>query len=251
MTQPEVANNDISPTKHIIILMKKPAIVKGREPIGRLPGVVAVESEAMKPSSISLAAVVLAAGRSSRMGCPKLLLPWAETSLLGHLIAQWKHLGARVIGVVCATGDIGINAELDRLQLPAAQRIMNPVPEHGMFSSVQCAATWHGWPPEVSHWAIVLGDQPHLRLETLEAIVAFTAANPGKICQPRKSGHRHHPVIMPRIVFESIRNTVATTLKEFLVSFESAYCEMNDPGLELDIDRPEDYQKALQFGKTM
>jgi len=96
----------------------------------------------------------------------------------------------------------------------------------------------------LTHWAIVLGDQPHLRLETLRTIIDFGAANLDKVCQPRKDGHRYHPVVLPRKVFEQLRSSTAAILKEFLGSYETAYCETADAGLELDIDRPEDYQKA-------
>ena len=39
--------------------------------------------------------IILAAGASSRMGRPKMLLPWGATSVLGHLIGQWQTLGGR------------------------------------------------------------------------------------------------------------------------------------------------------------
>lgn len=181
------------------------------------------------------------------MGRPKLLLPWGQTSVLGHLLEQWQRLGAKQIAVVCAAADAGMNAEFGRLGFPEAQRIVNPAPERGMFSSIQCAAAWKGWLPTLSHWAIVLGDQPHLRFETLKAILEFSASNPEKVCQPRKDGHRHHPVVLPRAMFERLATATAPNLRDFLDSCETAYCEINDPGLELDIDRPEDYQKALEI----
>jgi len=199
----------------------------------------------------SLGIVILAAGRSSRMGRPKLLLPWGETSVLGHLVGQWQAVGATQIAVVCAAGDAAINAELDCLSFSATQRIINPGPERGMFSSIQCAAGWQGWSPALTHWAIVLGDQPHLRLETLRTTVNFSAANPNKVCQPRKNGHRYHPVILPRDAFEHLHKSVAVNLKEFLASCESKFCEMTDAGLELDIDEPQDYQKALETWKLL
>jgi len=199
-----------------------------------------------KQKSYSLGVVILAAGRSSRMGQPKLLLPWGESSILGHLIHQWQLLGAKQITVVCGPNDRGIQTELTRLNFPQASRIVNPNPECGMFSSIQCAAGWHGWQQALTHWAIVLGDQPHLRLETLRAIIDFSTGHPDKVCQPRKDGHRYHPVVLPRKVFEQLRSSSAANLKEFLASCETAYCEMTDAGLELDIDRPEDYQKALE-----
>ena len=38
--------------------------------------------------------MILGAGASSRMGQPKLLLPWGATSVLGHQISTWQVLGA-------------------------------------------------------------------------------------------------------------------------------------------------------------
>jgi molybdenum cofactor cytidylyltransferase len=122
-----------------------------------------------------------------------------------------------------------------------------------MFSSIQCAAQWPGWEAALTHWALVLGDQPHLRPQTLRQVLDFSASHPTKVCQPARRGHGRHPVLLPRTVFRQLARSTATTLKEFLVarSREAALCEVDDPGIELDIDRPEDYEKALiQFQST-
>src|SRR5262252_5275392 len=137
----------------------------------------------------SFGVIILAAGKSSRMGQPKLLLPWGKTSILGRLIDQWTLLRAKQIAVVCRPDDAGINAELKRLNFPQFSRVVNRNPERGMFSSIQCAAGWAGWEPLLTHWTIVLGDQPHLRLETLRAIIDFGAVHSNEVCQPRKDGH--------------------------------------------------------------
>jgi len=199
------------------------------------------------PASLSVGVVILAAGRSRRMGRPKLLLPWGSSSVLGHLITQWQALGARQIAVVCALDESAIVTELDRLGFPAGQRVFNPDPERGMFSSIQCAAQWPGWQTAVTHWTLVLGDQPHLREATLRCLLEFGAAHPEAVCQPAHGGHRRHPVVLPRCAFHQLANSTATDLKEFLKSFATATCELDEAGLELDIDRPEDYEKALRM----
>jgi molybdenum cofactor cytidylyltransferase len=196
-----------------------------------------------------LGAVILAAGRSARMGRPKLLLPWGETTVLGHLLEQWRGLAAEQIAVVCVAGDQALLKELERLSLPAIDRIHNPAPERGMYSSIQCAAQWPGWKPSLTHWAIILGDQPHLRPETLQQVIAFAAAQPALVCQPSRGGRRRHPVLLPKTVFARLASASAGNLKEFLFEFDAAVCELEDPGLDLDLDRPEDYERALRMAK--
>src|ERR1041385_3317108 len=124
----------------------------------------------------SFGVVVLAAGRSGRMGQPKLLLPWQGRTVLSHLLAEWKKLGASQIVVVVARDAKAIHAELDRLGFPARDRVENPAPDRGMFSSIQCAARWRGWKRGLTHWDITLGDQPHVRETTLRALLDFAAA---------------------------------------------------------------------------
>ncbi len=169
--------------------------------------------------------------------------------VLGHLIRQWRALGAKQIAVVCAPGNRAIQAELDHLGFRAEDRIDNPTPERGMFSSIQCAAQWPGWQAALTHWAIVLGDQPHLQPRTLRRVLAFSAAHPAQVCQPARHGQGRHPVLLPKTLFRQLAGSTAATLKAFLAARprQVAGCEVDDPGLEVDIDRPEDYDRAVKL----
>ena len=195
--------------------------------------------------------VILGAGRARRMGRPKLLLPWGRTSVLGHLIAQWQGLGAKQIAFVCAAGDQPCLVELERLGFLATNRISNPAPNRGMFSSVQCAAQWSGWQPALTHWAIVLGDQPLVLGDTLRRLLEFSAARPDMICQPAQGGHGRHPVVLPQAAFLALADSTAPNLKAFLQTraAEVTYCAAQDPGLAVDLDWPEDYERALELAK--
>lgn len=192
-----------------------------------------------------LGIIILGAGASTRMGRPKLLLPWRGTTVIGELLAQWREIGAGQITVVLRPADMALAAELDQLNFPPAYRIENPQPEQGMFSSIVCAAYWDRWQPELSHWAIVLGDQPHLQPGTLRQLLEFSAQNRAMICQPVFGGRTRHPVILPRPAFVELKNTGAATLKEFmkLTAVPRVQCSMADAGLSLDMDTPEDYKR--------
>ena len=201
------------------------------------------------PFQSSAAAVILAAGKSKRMGSAKMLLPWGDTSVLGYIIKQWRALGVKQITVV--SGNEEVNFELDRLGVPRENRIFNPEPERGMFSSIQCAATWRGWGELLTHWVIILGDQPQLLPPTLAQLLDFAALNPERICQPLRHSHWRHPVVLPKSVFRQLSSSEAKTLREFLAGCDKSGFECEDPGLDLDIDTPADYQEVLKvFGGT-
>jgi len=138
---------------------------------------------------------------------------------------------------------------LDDLDFPKVNRVVNPTPERGMFSSIQCAARWSGWNAELTHWAIVLGDQPHLRAKTLLALLDFAGAQSNQVCQPSRLGRPRHPVVVPKTVFVELKDSRAATLKEFLQALPSgaALCELDDPGLDFDVDTPADYELALRL----
>jgi len=195
----------------------------------------------------ALGVVVLAAGRSTRMGTPKMLLPWRRTTVIGHLLQQWARLRSTQITVVCAVEDSRIAAELDRLLFPPEHRIYNPKPDLGMFSSICSAALWEGWATNLTHWAVVLGDQPHLNPATLEALIRFAASHADVVCQPSRGLRPKHPVIVPATSFRALRSTKASNLKEFLTGYEVALCELEDPALDWDLDTPEDYERALRL----
>jgi molybdenum cofactor cytidylyltransferase len=197
--------------------------------------------------SSTIGVIILGAGASSRMGRPKLLLPWHGTTVIGHIISQWRELGAAQITIVLRPNDVPLTTELNRLTFPQSNRIENSQPERGMFSSILCAAHWEGWKPNISSLAIVLGDQPHLRLETLRALLVFHEKHPDAVTQPEFAGHPRHPVLLPRRIFEELKQTRAETLKEFLkhISGSTVQYPVDDAGLSLDLDTPEDYKEAI------
>ncbi len=183
------------------------------------------------------------------MGRPKLLLPWGETSVLGHLLTQWQILRAARIVVVCAADDQPLLSELDRLAFPAENRIYNPSPADGMFSSVQRAASFSNWLSTLSHWALVLGDQPHLKTELLRSLLQFAAEQGDRITQLGRRGHGRHPVVFPAAIFSQLGASPAKTLKEFLAGAQDriALLETDDPAVDLDVDYPADYEQALRM----
>ena len=208
-------------------------------------------SNLLSTAPIRLGVAILAAGASSRMGQPKLLLRWGAGSILEHLVLLWQTLGAAQIAVVCSGQDQAMHAELNRLGLPRESRILNPDPTRGMFSSVQSAARWGGWAKTLTHIAFVLGDQPHVGAGTLSQLLGFAAAHPAGICQPSRNARPRHPVIVSQSILSELAASTEPDLKRFLQARgeQVALREIDDPALESDLDTLADYQTALRtFG---
>jgi molybdenum cofactor cytidylyltransferase len=191
-------------------------------------------------------AIILGAGASSRMGEPKLLLPWGSSSIIGHLISVWRLVGATQLAIVCAPPPHPIHVELDRLGFPCNSRIVNPAPALGMFSSIQAAARWTGWKPNLSHFALALGDQPQISASLILTIFKHAGQNPDAICQPALQKRPKHPVIFPRQTFFELATTTDVTLRDFLAKTQAprSLVEVADETLNIDLDTPAHYRLA-------
>jgi molybdenum cofactor cytidylyltransferase len=187
---------------------------------------------------------ILAAGDSLRMGQPKLCLPWKDTTVLGHLLTQWREAGAEKILVIypqCESSPVV--QELDRLKIPSDQRAATIAPERGMMGSVVTAAGLAARDSSLTHLIIALGDQPHLQTETLAQLLRQCANSPGKIVRVVHNGKAGHPLALPAILFDDLSKTSSATLRDFLglQNIPVADLTTNDSGILLDMDTPDDY----------
>ena len=155
--------------------------------------------------------VLLAAGFSQRMGAPKALLPWGDGRVVDAHLRNWRTAGAAQIGVVVRPDDMDLRRRL--APEPDVLEIPNPRAERGMMSSVQVAAAWPFWSASLTHFALVLVDQPHVSPRTLAALLAAARECPARICQPVFDGRRGHPVILPRGEFLDLATTARATLR--------------------------------------
>jgi molybdenum cofactor cytidylyltransferase len=199
----------------------------------------------MSQAERRMGAVILAAGASRRMGAPKMLLPWGSSSVLGHIVNLWSNLSRQTV-VVLAPENSALNIALNDLRFPTDQRVINPAPEEGMLTSIQQAAAWPGWKPDLTHCAIVLGDQPQIPRNLLERLCDFASANPGAVCQPLLNDRPKHPVMIPITALQSLADFRGASLREFLNSgiFRREFFRSDESALACDLDTPEDYAHA-------
>jgi molybdenum cofactor cytidylyltransferase len=197
---------------------------------------------------VSVLVAILAAGESRRMGEPKLCLPWGETTILGHLLAQWREAGAEKILVVHGRDETPVTHELDRLRIPSSERAATVAPERGMMGSVVTAARQAVNDVSLTHLVIALGDQPQLRTETLRDVLDACETARGKIVRVVFAGKPGHPLALPANVLAELSVTPSETLRDFLRLKDMPARDLTsqDSGILLDMDTPDDYAHATR-----
>lgn len=193
--------------------------------------------------------VILAAGRASRMGATKLLLPLAGRPLLQHVLDATE---ASCLSEIVLVVGPEVNARLGELSgtWPKRRRVvLNPEPSEGQSRSL--AAGLEAASPEAVAAAIVLGDEPRLAADRIDRVAhAFAAtAKPCArpvYCSPPEPPVPGHPVFVARRLWpeigelrgdQGLRDLLARR-PEWLFSLET---EGPAPS---DIDTWEDYETA-------
>lgn len=134
-----------------------------------------------------ISAIVLAAGKSSRMGENKLLLPWNGSTVIRHIVDVLACAPVAEVWVVT-----GFEADLLQSALEGApcRLAHNPDFESGMASSI---ATGVRAAPEADGYLIALGDMPFLKSELVLRVVKRAAKD--RIVVPRFKDRLGQPIL--------------------------------------------------------
>jgi molybdenum cofactor cytidylyltransferase len=147
-----------------------------------------------------LAAIVLAAGFSRRMGGEnKLLRTLGSKPLISHALEKVAGLGVRQLIVV-----LGETADAITPLLPAsATPVRNARAAEGMGASLAAGAA--ALDPGLAGVFVVLGDMPFVERADYEKLAtAFHEQNGEAICVPLHEGRRGHPVLFPARCFPDL-----------------------------------------------
>ena len=187
------------------------------------------------------AAVVLAAGRSSRMGVNKLLLEVEGKTVLDRLLESLTQTVDQVIVVV------GYNPDpIKKIAKAHDVRIaINPDYEKGMTTSFQAGLNVV---KDSDAAFLVLGDQLGLKPEFLKRMLAALEDLPGAlIVSPIHNGNRGHPVLFNAKLFSEIL-THKGTLKEVVDRHAVAHVSIEgDEWSTIDFDTPSDFKRAKRL----
>ncbi len=192
-----------------------------------------------------ISAVILAAGQSTRMGRPKMALPWGDTTVLGHVIDVFR--AADVEDVLVVSG--GHRAAVEAIAVRCSARtVFNPhYAEHDMLSSLQVGL--RAMPSEVEACLVALGDQPQVLQSTVRTLLDSFRSTPVALIVPSYRMHRGHPWLLGRSLWDAVlQMQPPQTPRDFLQAHADRilYISVETPTVLADLDTPEDYSKSRQ-----
>ena len=194
----------------------------------------------LENSKKRIAAVITAAGMSSRMGSFKPLLPFGEGTVISRCVSNMKNAGAQTIVIVT-----GNNAELIREHLAQSGSRFAHNAEYAssqMFDSL-CIGL-REIADECDRVLITPVDVPAVSAETVKQL----ALSDAPVARPVYKGKSGHPLALdakfiPQILAHSGEGGLRGALESLEVSITDI--ETNDEGTGIDADTPEDYSRIL------
>lgn len=186
-----------------------------------------------------VSAIVLAAGKAERMGFSKLGLELAGQSILSRVVSI--AMASDVSEVVVVLGHF---AEYLAAEIPESQRVRavyNQQYEQGQHSSLRAGLS--AVDAQAAAVVVLLGDQPMVTAEAIDAVVGEFARKRAPVVVPIWNGRRGHPVLFSRALFPELLTAGEDQGRREVMRRHQAECAavnmVGDP--PRDVDTWEDY----------
>lgn len=192
----------------------------------------------------AVAALVLAAGLSRRMGRPKMLLPWGERTVLGQVLFTLQEAGVPHRLVVSG-------AEREAIEAIAcgagAECLYNPQYAEGeMLSSIQVGLRALEGREAIEAALICLGDQPQIEVQVVQRLLEVWNEHRASLIIPSYGGRRGHPWLVARALWpDLLRLSPPATARDFLQTqaAQITYVLVETASILQDLDTPQEYER--------
>jgi CTP:molybdopterin cytidylyltransferase MocA len=191
-----------------------------------------------------LAAAILAAGESRRMGQPKALLPYRGLTFVEHLLEVTRHTRVGVTRIVLGEGAKEIQS---CLRVDAACIVVNQDWPKGPLSSVQAAI--RSFPPTGTDGMILCPvDHPLVSADLVAQLIEKFDSSGQLIVLPSFNGRRGHPVVFRASLYEELLGASAEVgARQVVWAHAKDVVEVptEEEGVILNLNDPETLAKAL------
>ena len=194
--------------------------------------------------------LIPAAGKSRRMGRPKLLLPLGGTTVLEQALSAVRSAGVETIVVVVAP-EAGALAQLATASGAQVVLLAEDTPDMRTTCMYGLAFLEENFRPlQDDGWLLLPADHPTVRPDVVRAILEIARGPTDRsIVVPTHQGRRGHPTWLRWSHVAALRALpVDQGLNAFIRAHASATYEMDWPSDEIlrDLDTPDDYRRLME-----
>ena len=193
--------------------------------------------------------VVLAAGRSSRMGASKALLRVEGVTFLERAVRALASGGCAPVVVVLRPAEAGgAGAAGDVAAAAGALAVVNSAPDAEQLDSLRLGLG--ALPADVAAAVVLPVDHPLVRPGTVSALVARWRDTPEAIVRPVYDGRPGHPAVFPRSVWPAFAAELPRGARSVVEDESRATVDaaVDDPGVIADIDTPASFARWVEGG---
>jgi molybdenum cofactor cytidylyltransferase len=194
-----------------------------------------------------IAAIVPAAGKSLRMGRPKLLLEFRGQTVIGRVVTALRAGGAGHVAVVAPPADTPEGPAIAAEAIRAGAQVVAPALRPAeMRDSIELGLAIFAGRPAPERVVIAPGDSPGITAEVVGQLLEEAARRPDCIVVPRCDGRRGHPIVLPWSIAGDVALLPAGLgLNELIKRHEARIAELPvaDVNLVSDLDTPDDLRR--------
>jgi len=190
-----------------------------------------------------IAAIVLAAGTSSRMGRPKQLLPYRGKPLLQHVIDLLPGLGLSDVVIVLGHQATEIASAIELP--PGVRTIVNPDYASGQGSSLRAGLA--AMTPDTAASLVLVGDQPGIPVEALRTVLDLRRPGAPPVIRASYGGKPGHPVLLDRATWSAVTlGTDDAGARTWMANNpEAVLTAPVSHSLPIEVDSEDDYLRLL------
>ncbi|HEX2090873.1 MAG TPA: nucleotidyltransferase family protein [Longimicrobiaceae bacterium] len=197
-----------------------------------------------------IAGIVLAAGRSRRMGEPKALLPFRGESFLARVVRALREGGCEAVVVVTGPQADGAARRVAAAAREAGARVVeNPDPGAEQVDSLRAGIA--SLPADAEAAVVAPVDVPGVGTATVRALVAAFRVRGAPIVRATHGGEHGHPTLFARRLFPELFADPLPEGARSVVHAHAAEVEevpVAEAEILLDVDTPADYRRLLEGG---